>query len=552
MSEQKAAPRRGDRDIRQPRLGVRGWARFVWRQLTSMRTALSLLLLLAVAAIPGSIIPQRNIDMDRVRQYFDDSPVLAEWLDRFSMFDVYTSPWFAAIYLLLLISLVGCILPRSAQHIKAMRSAPPRTPRRLGRLPATTSFRVDVDPEEALRVSRDVVRKRRYRIRDKGDTPDSVAAENGYLKETGNLVFHISVVGVVVSMALGSLLGWRAEIIVVEGTSFTSAPARYDTLASGPWVDRDDLPEFTVALDDLTVSFETVAQGAQFGAPRDFVGEARTRETPEDEWTEQELRVNHPLFLGGSWVFLLGNGYAPVVTVRDADGEVLYSQPTVFLPQDNLYASSGAIKVPAAEGGLGFVGGFLPTVDFDPELGPISRFPGLIDPALVLLPYTGNPVPLSRTSSVYALDTTDMEPVTQADGSPNSMMLRPGETVELADGQGSITFDGIQRWAGLVVRDDPGRMPVLIFSVLALLGLIASLTVRRRRVYVRVTRVEDGASSGGPDSGTGSTLIEVAGLARTHDPALPASVEALADRIRGSLERTPAPPAPTTRRSEDT
>lgn len=539
--------------ITQPRLGVRGWARFLWRQLTSMRTALALLLLLAVAAIPGSIIPQRSIDMDAVRRYYEDSPTVAEWYDRLGLFDVYTAPWFAAIYLLLLVSLVGCILPRSAQHLRALRTAPPRTPRRLGRLSARTVVRTDADPALALETARGVVRRSRYRIRDAGDTPDSVAAENGYLKETGNLVFHISIVGVVVSMALGSLLGWRAEIILVEGSSFTSAPARYDTLTAGPWVDRDDLPDFSVALDELTVTFESDATGAQFGAPRDFVGQVRTKEDPQDDWSEEtELRVNHPLTLDGTSVFLLGNGYAPVITVRDPDGEVLYSQPTVYLPQDNLYSSSGAVKVPAAEGGLGFVGGFLPTVSFDEQLGPISRFPGLVDPTLVLLPYTGNLFPEGRPSSVYTLDTSEMEVVEREDGTPDSFLLEPGQEYELAGDLGTISFDGVQRWAGLVIRDDPGRPFILVFSVLALLGLIASLTVRRRRVYVRVTRADESPSLAADTPGTGSTLIEVAGLARTHDPALPASVEVLAERIREACEGEPATATPAPAKTEDT
>ncbi|MEU1163986.1 cytochrome c biogenesis protein ResB, partial [Streptomyces sp. NPDC005921] len=41
-----------------PGLGVVGWARWFWRQLTSMRVALLLLLLLSLGAIPGSLIPQ--------------------------------------------------------------------------------------------------------------------------------------------------------------------------------------------------------------------------------------------------------------------------------------------------------------------------------------------------------------------------------------------------------------------------------------------------------------------------------------------------------------
>ena len=88
------------------RLGLFGFLRWVWRTLTTMRTALFLLLLLALAAIPGSIYPQRGTSDAKVSQYFTDHPKLAPILDMFSIFSVYGSPWFASIYLLLMVSLV--------------------------------------------------------------------------------------------------------------------------------------------------------------------------------------------------------------------------------------------------------------------------------------------------------------------------------------------------------------------------------------------------------------------------------------------------------------
>src|SRR5215813_11499582 len=84
------------------------WRR-MWRWLTSMRTALLLLFLLAVAAIPGSLLPQRNLNVDKVRDYYLAHPKLAPVLDRIGGFNVFASPWFSAIYLLLFISLVGCL-----------------------------------------------------------------------------------------------------------------------------------------------------------------------------------------------------------------------------------------------------------------------------------------------------------------------------------------------------------------------------------------------------------------------------------------------------------
>ncbi|MCU1534198.1 MAG: cytochrome biosis protein, partial [Glaciihabitans sp.] len=117
-----------DPSIVQPTLGVVGYARFFWRQLTSMRTALFLLLLLAFAAVPGSLVPQQTSDPNGVIQYRAANPELSKFLDAFGVFNTYTSIWFSAIYLLLFISLVGCIIPRTRHHIDALRTKPPKTP----------------------------------------------------------------------------------------------------------------------------------------------------------------------------------------------------------------------------------------------------------------------------------------------------------------------------------------------------------------------------------------------------------------------------------------
>ncbi len=79
------------------------WAllRNSWRQLTSMRTALTLLFLLAIASIPGSVLPQRAVSAQAVSDYFRDHPDLAPTLDRLGAFDAYASVWFSAIYVLL-------------------------------------------------------------------------------------------------------------------------------------------------------------------------------------------------------------------------------------------------------------------------------------------------------------------------------------------------------------------------------------------------------------------------------------------------------------------
>ena len=511
-------------DVAQPRLGLRGWLRWTWRQLTSMRTALFLLLLLAIGAIPGSTFPQRSIDPARTSQWIADHPTAGPLLDRLGFFEVYASPWFAAIYLLLFVSLIGCVLPRTRILWHQVRSDPPRAPRRLDRLAAHREVVVDGDPDEVRERLRAALRGRRYRVHAHDGT--TLSAEKGYLRETGNLVFHVALIGILVGVAWGHLLGWKGDVILPEGKTFANTLSRYDTFSPGPWVDVNDLEPYTIALDRLTAEFETETLGkGQFGAPRDF--EASTTFTDAEGSSEQRsIRVNQPLETGDGSVFLLGNGYAPTITVRDAEGTVLYSDATPFLPQDNNYTSVGAVKVPGASPEqLGFAGFFLPTGVIDDEQGPHSVFPDALDPQLALTAFEGDLFPSGRAQSVYSLDTEAMTPVPGAGGADQlRILLRPGQTFELPDGRGSITFDGVQRFAGLSIRTDPGKSLTLVAALLSLAGLVASLVIRRRRLFVRV----------GPADEAGRTVVSVGGLAKDDDEGMPDEVDGVLTALEGT------------------
>jgi cytochrome c biogenesis protein len=541
MSQSRMDTRPDETDVTQPMLGPVGMLRWAWRQLTSMRTALFLLLLLAIGAVPGSIWPQRNIDAGRVANYLAGHRSTGPWLDRLGFFDVYSSAWFAAIYLLLFVSLVGCVVPRSKIHWRAMRAQPPRAPSRLERLPEHGEIEVDGTPEAVLRVAEAVLQAqrvmgrhsglRRWRIRptdqaESAGTSDglSLSAERGYLRETGNLVFHTALIVVIVAVAVGHLFGWRGDRILVTGKSFSNTISAYDTFDPGPWVDTEGLSPFTVAVDRLDVTFEERAGGAQRGAPRDFTAYTRTQTSPTAPQISQILKVNGPLKFGGTSVFLLGNGYAPVITVRDAQGQVLMREATPFLPQDANYKSVGAVKVSAASPKqLGFFGFFLPSEYIDKDAGPSSFFPDLKNPALALGVYEGELYPQGRPQSVYTLSTEKMTQLQNTKGEPLRLLLKPGQTAQLPDGRGSITFDSVQRWAGLSIRYDPGKVLALGGAVAALLGLIASLMIRRRRVFVRVRPVGR------------RTVVSIGGLAKGEDPGLGATIEDLLSTI---AERT--------------
>ncbi|MEN9608681.1 MAG: hypothetical protein RLZZ06_612, partial [Actinomycetota bacterium] len=251
-------------EIRQPKLGFSGWVRWIWGQLTSMRTALLLLLLLAVAAVPGSLLPQRSSDPNGVTTYFQNNPTTAPTLDKFQLFDVYTSAWFSSIYLLLFISLIGCVFPRIRHHWDALRSEPIETPRNLKRFPAylaKTSKQAGII--EALA---EQLRAKRFRVK---VTKTAVSAEKGYVRETGNLVFHVALVGILISVGVGGATSFSGQRVLVEGETFVNNLAGYDSFSPGVWFDTKSLKPFSVKLTKFQATFD-LRNKTNIGTPLDF------------------------------------------------------------------------------------------------------------------------------------------------------------------------------------------------------------------------------------------------------------------------------------------
>ncbi|WP_051639750.1 cytochrome c biogenesis protein ResB [Cellulomonas sp. URHE0023] len=508
-------------------IGLTGWLRWAWRQLTSMRVALLLLMLLAVAAVPGTVWPQRAQSPEKVVAYLTDHPSLGPVLDRVGAFNVYSSVWFSAIYLLLFVSLVGCILPRTKVHLAGVRGRPPRAPRRFGRFPAQGSGTADDTPEELTRRATAVLRRGwrllpfvpTYRVetRDEGDGTWSVAGERGYLRETGNLVFHLALVGLLISVATGQVLHYRGQMIVVQGSGFANSQGAYDTFERGTAYSPSSLVPFTLALDDFESRFdpETLAS-------RDFTAHVTLTE-PGEKPQAETIKVNHPLDAGGAKVYLQGNGYAPDLTIHDASGALVSDGPTPFLPQDQVYTSKGVVKVPDVTDGqdqVGLIGFLLPTKKtVETPNGPayVSQFPEPNDPVLVLNVWKGNlGLDTGVPQNVYELDEARMTQVKDADGDPVILVVKPGETVELPDGLGTLTFNGLKRFVALDLRHDPALVYVLVFALLAFAGLATSLFAPRRRVWLRFTPAHDE----GDDRSSRRTVVTAAGLARGDDVGL--------------------------------
>jgi len=509
---------------------ARGW----WRQLTSMRTALLLLFLLAIAAVPGSVLPQRNVATEQVDVYQAENPQLSRWLDRFGFFDVYSSPWFAAIYLLLFTSLVGCVLPRLREHVAALRRRPPAAPRHFARLSVHAELGDSASTaDDAAQRLRTLLRSRRYRIAvrtgERGEV--TVCAEKGYLKETGNLLFHTSLLAMLAAVAFGYGWGWYGNRILVTGpdSGFCTNLQQFDEYGLGPRLQPADLPRFCLELARFDAEFLDDGQPTVFRADV-------TWSTPQGEDGRHLLEVNTPLRLDGANVYLLGHGYAPILRYTDRAGRAQTSV-SPFLPIDGMMTSEGAALYPDAnadtrsgqrstDAQAAFSGVYVPTV---PASGPpaLSAHPTERAPGLLLTAYRGNlGLETGIPQSVYEVPRRALDDgrLKQLPGS--AKMLRPGERWTLDDGS-TVEFVGTRRWIAITVRHDPGGPIVLATVIVMMAGLVAMLTVRRRRLWFRLTPTAGGCQ------------ITAAGLPRSDHPAFGTEFTTITSAARDATDITP-------------
>jgi len=507
--------------------------RNTWRALTSMGTALVLLFLLALAAVPGALLPQRALNAGKVDEYLLQHPVIGPWLDRLQFFEVFSSFWFTAIYVLLFVSLVGCLTPRIIEHARSLRAVPVPAPRNLGRLPKHAEAQLDGDPQVLTEQMAHRLRGWRKDIRRNGELTE-ISAEKGYLREFGNLVFHFSLLGLLAAVAVGKLFGYEGNVIVIAdgGPGFCSAsPAAFDTFRAGNSVDGTSLYPMCVRVNDFQAHYLPNGQAKTFVANIDYqVGD----DLQSGDWRPYRLEVNHPLRVGGDRVYLQGHGYAPTFTVTFPNGQQR-SQTVQWRPENpQTLLSSGVVRIDPPAGShpdpaerrkhqIAIQGLFAPTEQLDGKLLS-SGYPALNNPAVAVDIYRGDTgLDTGRPQSLFSLDPRLIEQgrLQKVD----RVNLRAGEQVRLdAPGlEGTLVrFDGATPFVNLQVSHDPGQLWVLFFAMTMMAGLLVSLVVRRRRIWVRV------APAAG---GTGTVNVEMGGLARTDNSGWGDEFERLTQRL---------------------
>jgi cytochrome c biogenesis protein len=352
-----------------------------------------------------------------------------------------------------------------------------------------------------LDVARAWFKSKRFRVLEKDG---SISAEKGFTRETGNLFFHLALILILLGISFSSLFGMRGEAIINVGERFVNTPTSYDTLNYGKLYKDANLPAFMLTIDKFDAQYNL-----KTSAPEDYTLNVTLLRDGKTVVEEKVIKVNSPMTIGSTRIYLQANGYSPVVTVRDSKGDVAFQGPVPFLPQDANLRSIGAIKVPDADPQIGFVGSFVPTYVRDANGGgATSAFPKALDPRLLLAAWAGDlGLDSGVPQSVYRIDTSKMLQV-------GLKSLKPGESFEYPGG--SIKFEGYIQWVNLNFVADPGKKFALLGGIVAILGLLASLFTRRRRIWIRV-----------------GSQVEVAGLAKNGAPGLDVEMEQFAQMLKG-------------------
>ncbi len=486
-----------------------------WRRLRRMRTAIILLFVLAAGASVGSLFPQRPVNEFKVNDWIAEHPGQARLAEWFGLFDVYGSWWFTTIYVLLLVSVVGCIVPRYAAFFRQIRSKP-KTDAVLAGLQQRHEAVVPIPPDQALARAERHLRGRRFRlVRENG----TIAGEKGNVRELGSIVFHSAFLLMLVGIVIGKGFGFSGQVAVVEGDRFTDTHVAYDQVREGRFFNEAHRG-FSLELSDFNAQFH------DNGVPKEFISRVRLYDD-EELVRATRIRVNEPLVHRGVSIFQLAWGYAPRIVVSQ-NGKVLKDAPVILLQDQRTGSWRGVVKVPQTKPKqLGielffyndlFIRRAPSDIPGEPDLElPVNLTPYARRPVAFLVSYRGD-LGLDRPQSVYVLDKTLM--------TESEIGFAPaGGTADLGEGI-TVSFPEVKQYSVFQIASDPGAPVILVAAILLLVGLIPALYSSRRRVWVRAS----------PDAA--GARVEVAGLALQRKAAFEEEFRALVRNLDRDLARS--------------
>jgi len=413
----------------------------VWNFFTSLKLAISVLIIMAVASIFGTIVEQ-NQPIEKYRQFYSDATI--RMLDALNLFDMYHAWWFLLLLVLFTVNLSCCTLDRLPRVLKVVRNPKTTLDDNLekslglvGRWKKKGSLDAWADPYAAAMgkiVGKPVV------TRD-GETVH-LYAERGVVSRFGVYVTHLSIIVIFIGAIVGNLFGFKGFVNIVEGQTIRQVATPSGTRS----MDLD----FAVRCNKFSLTFYTDEHGHQTQQPKEYASDLSVLENGR-EVLRKKIVVNDPLQYKGIWFYQSSYGQAGSASAQVAVLDAAGAPVTTLL----LYAGQ-PVEIP----GYGSVTG----IDYQPN------YQGLGPALLVSLEKPGQP-----PAQFWLLQN------------------RPDFDRQRKD-RYSFAFGGLSQafYTGLQVAKDPGVNVVWVGCTLMVIGIIIAFFMSHQRLWIRMAPLADG------------------------------------------------------------
>lgn len=296
-----------------------------WDFFGSMRLAISLLSVLAIASAIGTLVKQN----EPMIAYIDQFGIFwAEWFRVLGLYNVYTQPWFLAILLFLLTSTSVCLIRNTPKMLRDMRDFKNHTrSNSLRHLHEYAEWRSAQPLAELTQHAANVFDEQGYTLRAKQNEAGTyLAAKRGKYNRLGYILTHLAIVVICIGGLLDSELSMRAQVSLfgkqpqAHSVDYQAVPPA-GVLSSNTLSYRGNisLPEgaatdyvelmydqehyllqelpFTIRLNQFVVDYYST------GMPKRFASNVTVQDKTSGEKFDQTIEVNHPLRYKGVAVY---------------------------------------------------------------------------------------------------------------------------------------------------------------------------------------------------------------------------------------------------------
>ncbi|AEG82452.1 membrane protein required for cytochrome C biosynthesis [Corynebacterium ulcerans 809] len=410
--------------------------RRVYRILHSKLVGVLIILAMAVLSLIGTLVMQapvsRRTDPEGYARWLPNAQEkLGGWatiFDYLGFFNMWSSPLFLGVTVLLALSIIACTTHRLPELIK--KTLHPRI-HVSDRFFSNAQYRAVIPTErateESLKLVRDALCSRRFRLVVDDQDPSRLYADRFRYGPFGTVIAHAAFVVILAAFGVSAFTGFETNL----------------DIAIGEKAEVGNGTELSVE----AVSFDDVYDPQ--GRPTDYVSHLIVRKGSE-KVAEQDVRVNTPIVVDGVRFHQASFGVAAAITVTDDKGAEIVKK---------------AVPLKWTSGDGMNVVGRLDLPDRGLEI-------------IVATPASGQ-----RTTNV---GTATIE-VYQVSSDKKIGAATVDQGTQAQVGPVKVTFEREQRFTAITVRNDPGTLWMWGGSVLLIIGMVMTFGFRHRRIWVRVT-----------------------------------------------------------------